>query len=267
MEGRVNTPIPLARRVEGPPAGPAVVLLHGFALTRAIWDAQVGPLTSAGFRVIAPDLRGHGETPGGNGPATMPLCAADVLALLDALDVSRATLCGLSMGGYVALEMLAQAPERVSGLVLSNARADADTPLQRDTRLQLAKSLQGPGERRLGGRLLSSYFAPRTLEEQPELLAHVRALVHAQQAQNLVHAIEGVAQREARLDALRDYAGPSLFLVGRHDMHTPVAKSEAMQKVAQAGELVVLEDAGHLSPIERPPAWNAALLGWLARHA
>ena len=124
-------------------AGP-IVLIHGFPLTGAMWDDQLPGLADS-YHLIVPDLRGHGATEAPPGPYSMQQMADDVLALLDGLGVERAAVVGLSMGGYVAIQMVTQAPERVSALVLADTRGLGDDAPRRDARAKQADVIRTDG--------------------------------------------------------------------------------------------------------------------------
>src|SRR5215213_9907233 len=124
--------------------GAALVLLHGFPFDRSMWRAQAGALGDE-FRVVAPDLRGLGETPPGDGAVTTEGMAEDVAALLDVLKLGRVVLGGLSMGGYVAFEFFRKFPERVRALVLADTRPQADTEEARRTREENAQKVLRDG--------------------------------------------------------------------------------------------------------------------------
>src|SRR5256885_7910390 len=152
--------------------GPAIVLLHGFPFNRSLWRDQVAEL-SPRYRVITPDLRGHGETSVTAGPATMDEMAHDVVALMDAIDIPQAVVGGLSMGGYVTLALARMFPERVRALLLADTRAGADTEEAKQNReVQGQKALQ-EGMASIADAMLPKLVSPMTVAKHPEVVARV----------------------------------------------------------------------------------------------
>ena len=247
----------------GARTAPCVVLLHGFPLDSQMWRAQVEPLVSAGFRVLVPDLRGHGQSARGDGPATMSAMAEDVVRALDARDVTSFALCGLSMGGYVAFEVLRHDPERVSALVLADTRAEADSTEAAEQRHKTARRVREDGVRVLSESMLPRLLSPTTAAQNPALVAEVRAIIERQDAEGMAQALEGMAARRDMRDILRDIRAPTLVLVGAEDELTPVDMSRAMAEALPDAQLVVIPEAAHLSPLEQPSVANEALVPWL----
>src|SRR3982751_1740557 len=157
-------------------SGPAVVLLHGFPFNRSMWREQREAL-SASYRVITPDLRGHGLTTSTDEPATMDEMARDVAALMDELDIRRASIGGLSMGGYVTLAFYRRFPLRVRALILADTRPQADTEEARRNREQQARKALTEGMNGIAEVMLPKALAPATLREHHERVARVREMI------------------------------------------------------------------------------------------
>jgi 3-oxoadipate enol-lactonase len=252
--------IELAYTDEG--RGPVVVLLHGFPFDRSMWRGQVEKLSNS-FRVIAPDFRGHGETTVTSGPSTMEELAEDVVALLDELNVPRAVVCGLSMGGYVALALYRAHPSRVRALVLADTRPQADTEEARRTREENARRSLSEGMQPIADAMLPKLLSPRTRESAPEVVARVREMMLGVNAEGAAAALRGMALRRDQSDLLSKIDVPALVIVGSEDTVTPPADAEAMRERIEGSRLVVVEGAGHVSNIERPEEFDRALVGFL----
>lgn len=245
----------------GPAGAPEVVLLlHAFPLHAAMWRPQIDALAGR-YRVLAPDLRGFGGTPVGAGPSTMAGLAGDVRALLGHLGVANAAVVGLSMGGYVAFELLRQAPELVRALVLADTRAGADDPAGRAGREAFAESALTHG---LGW--VAEAMVPRLLREpaEPALAGLVRGLIGGGTPAGVAAAQRGMAQRPDSTSTLAAIACPTLVIVGELDRLTPPAEAERMAAAIAGARLVRLADAAHLANLEAPDAFNRALLEFLA---
>jgi 3-oxoadipate enol-lactonase len=243
-------------------SGPVVVLLHGFPFDRSMWRGQVEKLSDR-FRVIAPDLRGHGGTTVTRGPSTMEEMADDVAALLDELNVPRAVLCGLSMGGYVALAFFRSHPERVRALVLADTRPRADAEEARRTREQNALRALDEGMAPIVDAMLPKLLSPRTRECAPEVVARVREMMLGMNAEGAAAALRGMALRRDQTDTLSKVDVPTLIVVGSEDAVTPPSDAEAMSALIEGSRLVRVEGAGHVSNVERPEEFDRALAEFL----
>ena len=242
--------------------GSAVVLLHGFPFNRSMWRAQVETLAPH-FRVIAPDLRGHGETSVITGPATMETIAQDVIALMDALEISEAAVCGLSMGGYVALALYRLFPSRVSALVLADTRAVADTEEGKQIREQQAQKALQEGMAPIADAMLPKLLAPVTVGNHPAVVARVREMILKTDPAGAAAAQRGMAQRADHTDFLPHITVPTLIIVGENDQLTPVAEGEKMHRLITGSQLEIIEGVGHVSNLERPRQFNLALSRFL----
>lgn len=239
-----------------------VVLLHGFPFNRSLWREQVEALSET-RRVVAPDLRGHGETSVGGGPATMEEMAEDLAALLDELEVGRAVVGGLSMGGYAALAFVRAHPERVAALVLADTRAQADTDDVRRTREENVRRALAEGMEPIADAIMPKLFAPATREQRPDLVARVREMILGTKPAGAAAALRGMAARRDQTDLLETIDAPTLIIVGSEDTVTPPADAEMMRAKIRGSRLLKIEGAGHVSNVERPGEFNRALAEFL----
>lgn len=242
-------------------AGEALVLLHAFPLGAGMWSAQVKAL-AARYRVVAPDLPGCGGSEPVS-PSTSPMdrMGDAVAVLMETLRVERFVLAGCSMGGYVALALARRYPKMVRGLVLSNTRASADAEETRANREKTAQGLMKRGMVELEESLLPKLLGPGAAEP---LRAEVAALLRAASPVGSAAASRGMAARLDSLAWLKRCPCPVLVVHGAHDAVIPRAESEAMAAAAPKAELLEL-DTGHLSPMEQPEAWSAAVDGWMRK--
>jgi pimeloyl-ACP methyl ester carboxylesterase len=246
--------------------GPVVVLLHGFPLNRSMWSSQVATV-GAEYRVIAPDLRGHGETAAPEGVYTMDDMAEDVVELLNALQITEPiVLGGLSMGGYVALALTLRHPARVRGLILMDTRAGADPPEVALSREEMARKIDATGKigHVIDG-LLPKLFSEMTRMRRPELIGPVREAMENTPARGVAGALRGMATRPDRTGDLGRITVPVLVMVGADDVITPPEEARKMAAALPNSELVIIPDAGHLAPLENPRPCNEAILRFLGR--
>jgi 3-oxoadipate enol-lactonase len=243
-------------------AGRPVVLIHGYPFNRSLWNEQIEVL-SQNHRVIAPDLRGFGESEASDGTATMNRMAQDVALLLDHLGIARATIAGLSMGGYVALAFYKQLSSRVRALILADTRAQADTAEAKQTRAQQAEKALSEGMAGIADAMLPKLLTPETVSKHPDIVKRVRDMMLKTKPEGAAAALRGMAERDDLTSLLSKISVPTLILVGAEDAITPVADSEKMNQAIADSRLVVLENAGHVSNLERTEQFNDALLDFL----
>lgn len=248
----------------GNPEGLPVVLIHGFPFSHAMWEPQIEALKDK-YRVVACDVRGHGKSEAGDGLYTIELFADDLLGLLDHLKIKQAVLCGLSMGGYIALRVLERAPERVQALVLCDTRSEADANQGKLLRAAAMKAIQKDGLPAFAENFAKSVFSPKTLAASLPCVARVKELMKANPPLGARGALLALAARTDSTPGLPNIKVPTLILVGEDDALTPPALSEAMNKAIPGSELRLIPSAGHLSNVENPAEFNERLLAFLAR--
>ncbi|HKS08917.1 MAG TPA: alpha/beta fold hydrolase [Pyrinomonadaceae bacterium] len=242
--------------------GLPVVLLHGYPFNRTLWNEQTSALSNS-YRVITPDLRGHGESDASPGAATMNRMAQDVAALLDHLEISRAVVGGLSMGGYVALAFYKQFRSRVRALVLADTRAQADTEEGKQTRHQQAEKALAEGMAGIADSMLPKLLTPETVSKRPEVVKRVRDMMLKTKPEGAAGALLGMAERDDQTSLLSQISCPTLILVGQEDQITPVKDSEKMHREIAGSRLVVIENAAHVSNLERTEQFNEELTRFL----
>jgi 3-oxoadipate enol-lactonase len=250
----------LAVEVRG--EGPAILFVHGYPLDRTIWREQIDGLE--GFRRVAPDLRGMGQSDAPDLGYGMALSAADLAAVLDALGVDQVVLCGLSMGGYVAFEFLRQWRSRVRGLVLMDTRAEADAPEVRRARDAAAATARERGTAAVTDAMLPKMLSPSTLTGRPEVVERVRSLMASTPVAGLVGALGAMRDRASSESLLASLAGiPTLIIVGAEDILTPPDHARAMAEAIPGAQLAIIPGAGHLPPVEQPEATRESLREFL----
>jgi 3-oxoadipate enol-lactonase len=251
----------LAVEVRG--EGPAILFIHGYPLDRTIWRAQTEALE--GYRRIAPDLRGMGQSDAPDLGYGMSIYAADVAALLDALGVDEVVLCGLSMGGYIAFEFLRNWRSRVRGLVLMDTRPDSDSAEVRRARDAAAATAREGGAEAIADLMLPKMLAPATLAGQPDTVEQVRRMMANTPVAGIVGALAAMRDRsesESLLPTLADL--PTLVLVGADDGLTPPELARTMAQAIPGARLVVVPNAAHLPPLEQPKEVTERLREFLA---
>jgi YbgC/YbaW family acyl-CoA thioester hydrolase len=252
--------VSLAVEVRG--EGPAILFVHGYPLDRTMWRAQLDELE--GYRRIAPDLRGMGESDAPDLGYGMGIYADDLAALLDALGVDDVVLCGQSMGGYVLFEFLRRWRDRVRGLILVDTRAEADGAEARRARDAAAATARESGAAAIADAMLPKLLAKSTAERAPEIVEGVRRMITATPVAGIVGALAAMRDRHDSTALLPTLAGlPTLVIVGEEDAVTPQDGARRMAAAIPGARLVVISGAGHLAPVERPSETTAAMLDFL----
>ncbi|MGH7460140.1 MAG: alpha/beta fold hydrolase [Longimicrobiales bacterium] len=240
-------------------SGEPVLFIHAFPLNGAMWDAQLAGLPP-GWRGIAPDLRGFGQSAGdGDGPYTMDLFADDLAALLDHLRLDHAVVCGLSMGGYVALAFYRKYAMRVRALVLCNTRAGADSEEGKQNRRALAHRVRLDGARAAIESVMPKIVSEHTRRTEPGRVVAAHGLMESNQPEALARALEGMALRPDSEPMLRHIEVPTLIVHGEDDATIPPGEGQIMARGIRGSRIKILTQSGHLSNLENPDGFNRVL--------
>ncbi|MCW2903733.1 MAG: alpha/beta hydrolase [Streptosporangiaceae bacterium] len=249
---------------QGPSDGLPVVLVHGHPFNRTLWGSVAKALAAAGHRVIAPDLRGYGDSSVTPGKVFLSDFADDIAALLDHLGVERAVIGGVSMGGQITMEFQRRYPQRVRALVLSDTSAPAETEEGKEFRNRLADRLLAEGMDGYAGEVIDKMLAAYNVTALPDVAAHVLGMMRATDPRGAAAALRGRAERPDYRDTLAAVETPVLIVVGVDDVYTPVSNAEDIHRLIPHATLTVIDRAGHLPGVEQPEQFNAALLDFLS---
>jgi 3-oxoadipate enol-lactonase len=242
--------------------GTPVIFIHAFPLNQTMWDDQLDALQNH-CRAITLDLRGFGRSEVPQGPYLMDQMSADVRGLMTALNIDRAVFVGLSMGGYISLSIYRNYPDSVRAMVLADTRAGADTPEARERRLKSAAKAEEGGGRAIAEDMIPLLLGHTTRGNRPDVVERVRAMIEANSPIGIAGAQRGMAERRDSTDLLPAIDFPTLILVGAEDTLTNAGEAQDLSAAIRGARLRVLEGAGHLSNIESPQAFNAALIEFL----
>jgi 3-oxoadipate enol-lactonase len=251
-------------RIDGPDGAPWVTMSNSLATTHRMWDTQMDAFTKQ-YRVLRYDKRGHGETEVAPGPYSFDLLADDVLALLDALQITRTHFVGLSMGGMTGMTMAVRKPSVLRTLVLcdTTSKDPLEDPAlwqQRIDAVRTAKSMEALVES-----TLARFLTPDTVKTRPEVADAVRTMVRNTPIEGYIACCQAIAKLNLT-DRLPGITIPTLVVVGADDPATTVEMAKIIHQRIAGSELVILKDAAHLSNLEQADAFNEAVLGFLARH-
>jgi len=232
-------------------SGPPVLLLHPFPAHHEFW-LPPAPLLASRYRLVMPDLRGHGESSLGTGAATMDKHALDLRRVLDAEGIGQAPLVGVSIGGYIAFEFWRRFRDRLTGLVLSNTKASEDTPEARSARLEAARDVVKRGTGPFFESMLTKLLGETTRRSRPDLVEGALAMMRKMSAEDVAAVQRGMAERPDSTSTLKAISVPVLIITGDEDILTGVPEAELMKQHIPGSQLKIIPKAGHYSPWEQP---------------
>jgi 3-oxoadipate enol-lactonase len=231
--------------------GPPVVLLHPFPVNHEFWLPAAEPL-GARYRVILPDVRGHGDSDAGEGPATMAKHASDLARVMDAAEVGRAPLIGISIGGYILFEFWRRFRGRVAALGLCNTKAPADNAEGRAARLAAADDVMERGTEPFFEMQAQRLMGKTTHEARPDLVEGALRMMRKMSPADVAQVQRGMAERPDSVDTLKTINVPTLVITGNEDLLTGVNEAELMHRQITGSQMRVIPKAGHYSAWERP---------------
>jgi pimeloyl-ACP methyl ester carboxylesterase len=229
-----------------------------------MWEGQLA-LAETGWRVIAPQLRGFDGAPAASVASSVDDFAGDLVDLLDALHVHQAVIGGLSMGGYITLALHRHASGYFRGMVLADTRAQADAPEAAEGRQRLLRAVRERGSSAAADEMLPKLVCETTRINRPDIVAGIRAMIVGNPSETVAGALLALMTRPDATPVLPAIHCPALVVVGDQDAITPPSLSEHLQRGIPGSELVVIPGAGHMSNMEQPAAFNAALASFLER--
>ena len=241
----------------------AVLFLHAFPLSAWMWSTQIEAFGICGYHVIAPNAYGIEKSPEKHG-WTFTDYAHDVAALLDAMQVEKVTVVGLSMGGYQAFEFYRLYPEKVVSLVLCDTRAEADSPAAKASREDFIRSVEANGAEEAVHRMVPNYFSPKAYTEKPWLITKTTEMIMKQSPAVINDAMRAIMMRTDATPNLATIDVPVLVVNGEEDSMTTKETAADIHAKIPGSKLVVLPEAGHISNMEQMFAFNRVLFEHVA---
>lgn len=254
--------VSIAYRDQG--TGPAILFIHGHPFNQSMWDPQIAALTWK-YRVITYDIRGYGasEVPADEA-TTLETMASDIDALLDHLNIPKAVIAGLSMGGQITMAFAEQYPHRLSGLILAATFPQADTPEAAKARLAMAERFINEGTCIPGGEMIPKLLAPASIKKNPDLALLIYKMIAHTPPAGAAAALRGRAKRKDYTASLQNITVPTLIFVGTEDAYTNVETAKQMHQSIPHSHLEIFEGIGHLPNLEAPDKFNELLHSYLA---
>jgi len=247
---------------EGKYGAPVIIFIHGFPFNMSIWNRQVESLRNY-CRVITYDIRGFGNSDAGTEDFTVDLFAKDLISLMDALKIEKTIVCGLSLGGYIALNAYKNYPGRFSALILSDTTCKADTSEAKEKRIKAIENIKTNGAEKYADESIKNLFAPESFNNKVKEIDAAREMIMKTPVQSLCKGLFALSVRTETCSILKKINLPVLILVGEEDIITPPAAAKFMHDKIKSSILEVLEHAGHLSNMENSEVFNNHLMRFI----
>jgi len=239
-----------------------ILFLHGYPFDKSMWKGQLDSLKTSN-RVIAIDIRGFGKTIDEKSILSIDLFGEDLIALMDKLVIEKAIICGLSMGGFIALNLMKKNPNRFEALILCDTQCIADTVEIKDNRYTTIEQIKIDGTDKFNEKFINSVFHPESLTNKIELVETLRSVVCANSKEIITAGLIALAERSETCSILDTIRIPTLIICGRQDEVTPLEQSQFMHEHIKGSILKIIEHAGHVSNLEKPDEFNKYLLDFL----
>jgi 3-oxoadipate enol-lactonase len=217
--------------------------------------------------LITVDLRGFGHSSTGNEELSIDLFSDDIIKLMDALKIEKAILCGISMGGYIALNVINRFPERFVGLVLCDTNCIADTKNLREHRYKTIYQIEAHGKSDFAEEFIENAFRRDSFVLKKEVVKKIEASILANTAKVITEGLKALTNRSETCSTLSSITVPTLIICGRNDKLTPVQQSEFLNRHIKRSKLKIIERAAHLPNLEQPDAFNEHLLHFLQTNS
>ncbi|HET9746069.1 MAG TPA: alpha/beta fold hydrolase [Chitinophagaceae bacterium] len=246
----------------GPEDAPIIIFIHGFPFNKSMWNTQIDALKDD-YRVIAYDIRGHGNSDAGADDFSIELFVNDLSRLMKKLGVEKSILCGLSLGGYIGLNAVLKYPNRFDALILNDTQCIADTPEIKENRCTAIIHIMENGVEQYADQTIKNLFAPESFAKKKNMISAVKGMIISTPKLSLCNTLHALAERTDTCDQLPEINIPVLIMVGKEDKITPIAAAEQMHEKIRGSMLKIIQHAGHLINLENPIAFGNRLLKFL----
>lgn len=237
-------------------SGKPILFLHSFGHNKDMWYPQLNHLLELGYRVIAPDMPGHGDSSFNRESHTVDLIGQSYIELLNELGIERTIVAGISIGGYIALRMWARRPDLISGLIMCCSKAEADTDAIKDRRRTQIENIRKNGLESFVETGAPKRVSPKTAEERPWVVDWIKMMNFTVSAEANAATLEAMALKEDDTDTLSTIDVPTLILSGSHDIFIPEESPHNLHKGIRGSVHHVIQDAGHVASLENPTEVN-----------
>jgi 3-oxoadipate enol-lactonase len=242
----------------GPVYAPAVIFIHGFPFNKNMWEMQTEALKS-NYRVISYDVRGYGDSPALRNNFSLDELTNDLMTLINTLQLRKVALCGLSMGGYIALNAVEKYPERFSALILSDTHCLPDTRETKKDKMKILNCIKSKGLRNFADKSMKYFFASTSLKRKKEIVATARKMILSTSVSSICNTLLDLEQKREACSHLSEIKIPVLIMVGKEDAITPPTMARYMHEKIKGSSFYIIEYAGHLPNLENTDEFNRHL--------
>lgn len=239
-----------------------IIFLHGFPFDKTMWQDQLDCLKSS-YRLIPCDIRGFGKSKDEESALSIDLFADDLIQFMDKLSIDKAIICGLSMGGFIALNAIKRFPHRFEALILCDTQCIADSMEGKEKRYEIIDEIDVDGVAGFNEGFIKSVFHKDSITNKKELVEQLRSVVFSNSQHIIQQGLAALAERSETCSALNEINIPTLIICGREDEVTPLSESEFMHAEINGSVLQIIDKAGHVSNLEQPDEFNKHLLDFL----
>lgn len=242
-----------------------ILFIHGFPFNKNMWIDQLESLP-ANVRGIAIDVRGHGMSTIGHGYFSVDVFAKDLLVFIEMLGLERVVLCGISMGGYIALRAYQLAPQLIAGLVLVSTTSQADTNEAKIKRFDTIQSVLKYGRRTFAIGFVKNVFSEQSLATKADEVELIRSSIRRNDVRSICATLLALASRTDTTDSLKEITVPCLIIRGESDKLITAKQTEILKEGIVQSELLIMKGCGHLPNLEDPYVFNTTLNNYLANY-
>jgi len=239
-----------------------LIFIHGFPFSKDTWQPQVEFLKKH-YRVIAYDIRGFGNSTMGNEIISMDLFATDLVRFMDALQINKAIVCGLSMGGYILMNAVSRFPERFEAIILSDTQCIADSEETKEKRYKTIAQIEAQGLEEFAEGYVKNIFSADSIINRKEIVEQVKQLILTTSPKTITATLKALAERRESCNLLKQVTVPALILCGKDDTVTPLSQSELMFNTIKDSKLKTIENASHMSNLEQAEIFNEHIHNFL----
>lgn len=241
-----------------------IIFLHGFPFNKGMWREQLEAL-SEDVTGIALDIRGHGLTTSGHGFFSIDVFAKDVRVFMEKLQIEQAVLCGISMGGYIALRAYQLFPEKISGLILVDTHSKADTNAAKQKRFDSIQAILNHGRRPFSIGFVENVFSPDSIQEKPDAVEYIKSAIRRNKIQAICGTLLALAARTDTSETLKEINVPTLLIRGREDRVTSLEDMRDLENGIPDAKLIEMDNCGHLPNLENPVEFNRLVEDFLLK--
>jgi pimeloyl-ACP methyl ester carboxylesterase len=239
-----------------------IIFLHGYPLDKTMWRGQLDYFKTS-YRVIACDMRGFGKSKDEESSLSIDLFADDLILFMDKLNIDKAIICGFSMGGYIALNVMKRFPSHFEALILCDTQCNADTAEDKEKRYKIIKEIEANGVTDFNEGFIKNIFHKDSITHKTKLVEQLRNVIFSNSKNSITKGFAALAEHIETCSSLSKICIPTLIICGREDQVTPLAQSEFMNKNIKGSILHIIDNAGHVSNLEEPEEFNKYLSQFL----